>query len=582
MNRKQRRAAQKQPQFSGAQPVAAPDDTTVLFARAVEHDNRGELGAAAHLYKKILALDPAHTAACNNLGQVYLAQEKPAKASAQFAQVAALAPQTLEQFGEVVETLKLLLPVLADALKKTSEAWPAILPAEDLLGAAGIAGIAGDPYLQTILASTVVRDVAFERLMTSLRAVILRSTLEQRLPADEDMLGFCAALAQQCFINEYVFAVTPEELGLVEQLKASVAGGKPGRPLPLLALAMYVPLGSLPETRALSEQLWPAPVAAVVKQQIGEPREEQKLRETMARLTPVGGDVTAAVRQQYEENPYPRWVGLTAVTKPVALNDHIRQQFPAVSFRPVGDGDDLDILVAGCGTGRHALELAQSYRGARVLAVDLSLASLACAKRKAPPALAGRIEFAQADILALGSIGRTFDFINAGGVLHHMADPLAGWRALLGLMRPNGVMQVGLYSELARTEIVAARAMIAERGYRPTPEDIRRCRQDLLQDAATSEVFSRMNDFYSVSACRDLLFHVHERRLGIPALKAFLAEHDLKFIGFEFSPQEAHLHYRSAFAAAGWSPSDLDRWHDYEREHPKTFAGMYNFWIQKN
>src|SRR6185312_1542924 len=127
------------------------------------------------------------------------------------------------------------------------------------------------------------------------------------------------------------------------------------------------------------------------------------------------------------------------------------------------------------GTGRHALELAQSHRGARVLAIDLSLASLACAKRKTPPALAGKIEFAQADILALGSVGRTFDFINAGGVFHHMANPLAGWRALIELMRPNGVMQVGLYSELARAEIVAAREMIASRGYRPTAEDIRRC-----------------------------------------------------------------------------------------------------------
>src|SRR6185312_13407483 len=252
-----------------------------------------------------------------------------------------------------------------------------------------------------------------------------------------------------------VFAVTPGELDLVERLKASVAAGKRVDPLPLIALAMYVPLHSLNGAEALLERSWPAPVAAVIKQQISEPREERKLRETVARLTPIAGDVTSAVRQQYEENPYPRWVGLTAMARPVALNDHIRQQFPAASFRPVGDGDNLDILVAGCGTGRHALELAQSYRGARVLAVDLSLASLASATRKTPPALAGKIEFAQADILALGPTGRTFDFINAGGVFHHMADPLAGWRALIELMRPDGVMQIGLYSELARTEIVA-------------------------------------------------------------------------------------------------------------------------------
>jgi SAM-dependent methyltransferase/tetratricopeptide (TPR) repeat protein len=582
MNRKQRRAAQKQPQFTGARHAAAAVDTAALLERAIEHDNRGELGAAAHLYKKLLALDPRNAAACNNLGLVYLAQEKPAKASAQFAQVAGLAPQTLDQFGEVVETLKLLKPALADALKTASDAWPKILPPEELLGADGITALADDPYLQTVLASTVVRDVAFERLLTSLRAAILRDVLDNKSSADEDLFNFCAALAQQCFINEYVFAVTPEELDLVERLKTSAESGDFADPLPLLALAMYVPLYSLNGAQALSEHPWPTPVAAVVRQQISEPREEKKLNEALARLTPISGDVTSAVRQQYEENPYPRWVGLTAMARPVALTDHIRQQFPAASFRPVGDGDNLDILVAGCGTGRHALELAQSYHGARVLAIDLSLASLACAKRKTPPALAGKIEFAQADILALGSIGRTFDFINAGGVFHHMADPLAGWRALIALMRPDGVMQVGLYSELARKEIVAAREMIAERGYRPTAEDIRRCRQDLLQDSVTSEVFSRMNDFYGISACRDLLFHVHEQRLSIPAIKAFLAEHDLKFIGFEFSPQEAHLHYRSAFAAAGWSLADLDRWHAYERENPKTFAGMYNFWTQKN
>ena len=65
--------------------------------------------------------------------------------------------------------------------------------------------------------------------------------------------------------------------------------------------------------------------------------------------------------------------------------------------------------------------------------------------------------------------GGDFDFIEASGVLHHLADPWEGWRVLLSLLRPGGTMQVGLYSELARRNIVAARALIAERGYRPVP-----------------------------------------------------------------------------------------------------------------
>ena len=65
-------------------------------------------------------------------------------------------------------------------------------------------------------------------------------------------------------------------------------------------------------------------------------------------------------------------------------------------------------------------------------------------------------------------------------MLHHLADPQAGWRVLLSLLRPGGVMHIGLYSELARQDVVRARAFIAERGYGQTADDIRRCRQDLF------------------------------------------------------------------------------------------------------
>ena len=212
-----------------------------------------------------------------------------------------------------------------------------------------------------------------------------------------------------------------------------------------------------------------------------------------------------------------------------------------------------------------------------MLAIDLSLTSLCYAKRKTPAALAGRIKYAQADILKLGSIERTFDLIEVSGVLHHLADPIAGWRVLLGLLRPGGFMHVGLYSELARRDIVAARAFILEQGYRPTADDIRRCRQDLL-DSQLSGV-AKASDFFSTSECRDLLFHIQERRLTIPQIKSFVVENGLKFIGFEFAPQVMQR-YREIFGGDRFV-RDLDRWHAFETERPDTFAGMYQFWIQK-
>ena len=577
MNRKQRRAAAKHSQ-DGTTSAAQ------LFAQALWQHEQNKPDEAARLYKRVLALEPDHAEACNNLGTLLLALGKPNDAATWLERTLTLQPQLLDDFASIVATLVVVNPALAEGMRCASAAWPRRLSAQEALAPRGLAAISADPLLRHVLESTTVRDVDLERLLTSLRLDLLHiardATASDR--AERDMLGFCCALARQCFINEYVFALTPDESAQVEALERAlaeaVAAGSPIAPLRLAALAMYLPLASVPSARALLERQWPKPLADLLIQQVREPLEEVRLRDSIPRLTVIDDAVSVLVRQQYEENPYPRWVH-AAKGAQTTIDDHLRHQFPTAAFHPLGKTSGLDILVAGCGTGRHPIEVAARYADARVLAVDLSLASLCYAKRMTPPALAARIEYAQGDILKLGAIGRTFDLIDASGVLHHMADPFAGWRVLLSLLRADGVMRIGLYSALARRDVVAARAFAAEREFRPTADDIRRCRQDLI--ASPLKAVARRSDFFSTSECRDLLFHVQERRLSIPEITTFLAESALKFIGFEFDPTTLR-HYRAQFAASGWSTADLDRWHAIETAHPDTFAGMYQFWVQKS
>jgi 2-polyprenyl-3-methyl-5-hydroxy-6-metoxy-1,4-benzoquinol methylase len=66
---------------------------------------------------------------------------------------------------------------------------------------------------------------------------------------------------------------------------------------------------------------------------------------------------------------------------------------------------------------------AQSHPSAKILAVDLSLASLSYAKHKTQAMRITNIEYDQADLLELGLLQRRFDIISSGGVLHHLADP---------------------------------------------------------------------------------------------------------------------------------------------------------------
>jgi hypothetical protein len=106
---------------------------------------------------------------------------------------------------------------------------------------------------------------------------------------------------------------------------------------------------------------------------------------------------------------------------------------------------------------------------------------------------------------------------------------------------------------------------------------LRRARLTL---AERDHPITRWGDFFSMSDCRDLLFHVQEHRFTIAQIKAALDGFGLRFLGFELSPRDAQL-CRDRFERDRWSATDLEHWQAMEAEHPDLFAGMYQFWVQK-
>jgi 2-polyprenyl-3-methyl-5-hydroxy-6-metoxy-1,4-benzoquinol methylase/Tfp pilus assembly protein PilF len=543
----------------------------------------GRTGEAIAHHRRAISLEPDSARSYNNLAVRLMEQGQLAEAAEQFARALVLTPELLETYADVSATLFTLNPALQAAVARAEAAWPRRLSLEELFGPAGFEAVSGDPLLQRVLVSAQVRDIALERLLTSVRLALLKSATHAtaEVGADESVLSFCCALARQCFINEYVFATTPEELEAAERLKQSLVAALEAKsaipPLWLAAIGSYEALGALPNAPAMLDNLWPAAVDELLTQQLREPAEERRIRETIARLTPIEDATSLLVKQQYEENPYPRWVLLSSKQAHVSVEEYLNRKFPGVPLLGRANSDGVDILIAGCGTGRHPILVAQMYKGARVLAVDLSLASLAYAARETRRSGIGNITYAQADILKLGSLGRTFDVVDASGVLHHLADPMAGLHALGALVRPNGFMHIGLYSELARRDIVAARTYCAEHGYRPSAQDIRAARHELVSTEFKS--LARVNDFYSTSECRDLLFHVQEHRFTIAQIRAFLAEHDLRFIGFDLA-NAVYAAYCQRFPDDP-AMRDLEHWHTFESEQPATFVAMYQFWVQK-
>jgi SAM-dependent methyltransferase len=403
--------------------------------------------------------------------------------------------------------------VKLNPVTRASCAWPANAgsepaPVEALSG--DLAAIADDSLLRSLIETVPVYDIELERFLTKLRSVLLEVAVASvGTTVDDRLLHAGCALARQCFINEYAFDETAAETGRVGSLCAQILGAaQHGDSIPALwvaAAAAYMPLHSLPVADALMEKTWPQTVVELLAQQIGEPREEQRLRQSIPRLTAIADDVSIKVKQQYEENPYPRWIKPAPAREAMSVADYFSSLFGLSGAG--SQRDSVDILVAGCGTGQRLVETARQFKGAQVLAIDLSLASLAYARRQVEALGLDNVEFAEADILNMGTMDRTFDIVDASGVLHHLSDPWAGWRALLARLRAGGFMEVCLYSALARRDINAARAFVAERGYRPSAPDIRRCRQDILASGtAWAKSVANCRDFFATSECRDLLF----------------------------------------------------------------------------
>jgi ubiquinone/menaquinone biosynthesis C-methylase UbiE len=110
---------------------------------------------------------------------------------------------------------------------------------------------------------------------------------------------------------------------------------------------------------------------------------------------------------------YDRWA---------AVYDHDANPLPAleepVVRQAVGDPRGLRALDLGCGTGRHALWLAQS--GAEVTAVDFSAGMLAEAREKPG---ADRIQLVEHDLhTTLPWADGAFDLVVSGLVVEHLRD----------------------------------------------------------------------------------------------------------------------------------------------------------------
>ena len=441
-----------------------------------------------------------------------------------------------------------------------------------------------DPLLIAALPRILILDPAFENVLAHIRRCVLLGSAGQRTPDSVVSSDFICALASQCFFSGYAFFAGDDELeGIAirrEQVETALrepvidAGNMEAS---LLMIAMY----SYLDTLAGSERLepgsdWSAAFESVFEEQIENRRREREIARYLPALTTIDDPVSRAVRGQYEEHPYPVWAGGLQDLKPESFEELWLRLCPNRPIRR--HARPVTMLVAGCGTGEDLLQLAKRYPECTILAVDLSLASLAYAARMSERCGVSNVTFAHADILKLGNLDRRFAIIDCAGVLHHLRDPIEGWRVLVDLMEPDGLMRIAVYSAKGRREVQTTREFVASLDLPRTPEGVRRCRRAVLAllDGHPAKNVLACTDFFTLSGCRDLLMHVQEHQFTLPRIADCLDRLGLRFLGMQCSA-ETRRRFAEMFPDS-LASLDLAAWDKFELAYPGAFTEMYAFW----
>lgn len=107
-----------------------------------------------------------------------------------------------------------------------------------------------------------------------------------------------------------------------------------------------------------------------------------------------------------------------------------------------------NILEAGCGTGQLSIALSRYAR--QIYGIDLSKGSLIEAKQFINSNDIKSVHLFRMNIFKLFFEENTFDIIISNGVLHHTYNPKLAFSKLVRVLKPGGIIVIGLYHRYGR------------------------------------------------------------------------------------------------------------------------------------
>jgi SAM-dependent methyltransferase len=212
--------------------------------------------------------------------------------------------------------------------------------------------------------------------------------------------------------------------------------------------------------------------------------------------------------------------------------------WPDQEYRP-----DLDILIAGCGTNQAAV-FAYNNPSAKVLGIDVSQPSLEHQQYLKEKFGLWNLELLLHPIEELAKLQRDFDLIVSTGVLHHLADPLVGLKALGSCLRPDGVVALMLYAKYGRIGVELMQSVFHDLGLCQDEASVQIVKEaiSLLPfDHPVQKYLEISENTRSDAVLVDTFLHSRDRSFAVTECLELVSEAGLAFQGwFHNAPYYAH------------------------------------------
>ena len=237
-----------------------------------------------------------------------------------------------------------------------------------------------------------------------------------------------------------------------------------------------------------------------------------------------------AIREFYTSHPYPPPIDNLDRARDLWQDPDIHRAEYHLIWPRREYHADLDVLVAGCGTWQAA-KFALTHPSARVTGIDIAPTSLQHTEALKQKYDLKNLETHQLGIENVAELDHQFELIVCTGVLHHLADPDEGLRALRSALRPDGAMYLMLYAPYGRTGIAMFQEYCRTLGIGTSPQEISELTATLSllpQHHPLVSMFRGARDSLNAGALIDALLNPRDRTYSVPDLYDFVERNDMR------------------------------------------------------